>query len=222
MTQTIAINFAKPLPAFPLGECVLLPHNAQPLHIFEDRYRTMTRDALDSSGLIAMAMFDGPVSEQQYLTGKPPLRSHVCVGYCIEHERLDDGRYLLMLQGLCRARIRHEVEHDPYRLFMLRPTEPSLPPETRMRPYRRDIMRLLDDEAIGRLDGMDAVRQLCDTKAPTAVILDVMAGRFYQDAEDRYRMLCEPDAEVRARRIIQWLGDLRDRLNDYGDAAELN
>ena len=34
-----------PLPMFPLG-CVLFPHAHLPLHVFEPRYRTLTRDCL--------------------------------------------------------------------------------------------------------------------------------------------------------------------------------
>ena len=55
MSHTLTIDFNKPIALFPLPGCVLLPHNATPLHIFEPRYRAMTSDALDTTGLIAMA-----------------------------------------------------------------------------------------------------------------------------------------------------------------------
>src|SRR5258708_20036322 len=38
------------LPIFPLPGAVLLPHGAMPLHIFEPRYRQMTRDCLPRHG----------------------------------------------------------------------------------------------------------------------------------------------------------------------------
>ena len=40
---------------FPLPNVVLLPCTELPLHIFEPRYRTMTRDAIEQERLIAMA-----------------------------------------------------------------------------------------------------------------------------------------------------------------------
>jgi Lon protease-like protein len=34
------------VPVFPLPDVVLFPKTLLPLHIFEDRYRTMTREAI--------------------------------------------------------------------------------------------------------------------------------------------------------------------------------
>jgi len=47
---------AKPVrvPIFPLAGAILFPRAQLPLHVFEDRYRSMVEDALTSSGRIAM------------------------------------------------------------------------------------------------------------------------------------------------------------------------
>ena len=42
------------LPVFPLAGALLFPRSQLPLHIFEPRYRAMTRDALAGDRLIAM------------------------------------------------------------------------------------------------------------------------------------------------------------------------
>src|SRR3954466_7338158 len=44
------------LPMFPLPNVVLLPNTFLPLHIFEPRYRKMTRDMLEGNRLVAMAL----------------------------------------------------------------------------------------------------------------------------------------------------------------------
>ncbi|MGP1309805.1 MAG: LON peptidase substrate-binding domain-containing protein, partial [Phycisphaerales bacterium] len=92
----IRVNFNRPMPVFPLREVVLFPHAAIPLHIFEERYRDMVDDALDGAGQIAMAVFEGERWTQEY-HGRPPIRPAVCVGQILQHERLADGRYNIIL-----------------------------------------------------------------------------------------------------------------------------
>ena len=43
------------LPIFPLPNCVLLPGGLLPLHVFEPRYRELTRDCLAGDQLMAVA-----------------------------------------------------------------------------------------------------------------------------------------------------------------------
>ena len=88
---------------FPLPNLVLFPHVVQPLHIFEARYRQMMADALDDDRLLAMALLR-PGWEEEY-DKRPAIHPMVCLGRIAEEERLADGRYNLMLQGLSRARV---------------------------------------------------------------------------------------------------------------------
>src|SRR5438094_2455530 len=88
---------------FPLPNLVLFPHVIQPLHIFEPRYRQMTADALDGDGLIALAILQ-PDWEKDY-EGKPAIYPVACLGKIVADQRLEDGRYNLLLRGLRRARV---------------------------------------------------------------------------------------------------------------------
>jgi uncharacterized protein len=92
---------------FPLPDLVMFPHVMQPLHIFEHRYREMLNDALDSDGLIAMSIL-APGWEEDY-EGRPALLPQVCLGKAVTHQRLQDGRYNIMLLGSRRARIVNEL-----------------------------------------------------------------------------------------------------------------
>jgi Lon protease-like protein len=93
---------------FPLPGVVLFPHAVLPLHIFEPRYRRMTEDALASDRLVTMvqirpeAATEGPEN--------PAIEEIACIGKIVSHERLPDGRYYLLLHGVQRVRILHEVE----------------------------------------------------------------------------------------------------------------
>src|SRR5262245_15586271 len=95
---------------FPLPNLVLFPHVAQPLHIFEPRYREMMADALAGDRLLAMALLR-PGWEEDYLK-QPPIHPVVCLGRVMQEEQLPDGRYHLLLHGLCRARVIEELPTD--------------------------------------------------------------------------------------------------------------
>jgi Lon protease-like protein len=98
---------------FPLPNLVLYPHVMQPLHIFEERYREMVEDALAGDKLIAMAVLK-PGWEHDY-ESRPPVSSYACLGKIVAHNRLPDGRYNLLVLGVQRVRIDHEL--DPLRSF---------------------------------------------------------------------------------------------------------
>jgi uncharacterized protein len=98
---------------FPLPNLVLYPHVMQPLHIFEDRYREMLEDALSGDRLIAMAVLE-PGWEADY-DSRPPIAEYACLGKVVAHHRLEDGRYNVLLLGVQRVRIVHELE--PLRSF---------------------------------------------------------------------------------------------------------
>src|SRR5256885_15605887 len=100
------------VPLFPLPNTVLFPHAVLPLHIFEERYKRMTADALAGDRLIAMALLT-PGWEKQYYS-RPEIAPVVCVGRIISHEKLPAGKYHLLPQGETRARLIQEPRDLPY------------------------------------------------------------------------------------------------------------
>ncbi|HXX93988.1 MAG TPA: LON peptidase substrate-binding domain-containing protein, partial [Planctomycetota bacterium] len=78
-------GFSGRLPLFPLPNVVLFPHAFLPLHIFEPRYRSMTRGALEGERLIGMALLK-PGWEGDYY-GNPDVHEVIGVGKIIEEER---------------------------------------------------------------------------------------------------------------------------------------
>src|SRR5208283_3284513 len=85
------------VPLFPLPSVVLFPRAVLPLHIFEQRYKTMVADTLAGSRLIAMGLLL-PGWERNY-HGRAAIESVVCIGKILAHEKLPDGKYNLLLQG---------------------------------------------------------------------------------------------------------------------------
>jgi Lon protease-like protein len=90
-------------PLFPLG-IVALPTESVPLHIFEDRYRTMIERCLDEErefGIVWMA-------EDEL----KPIGCACAIDKVVE--RLDDGRMNILARGTRPFRLLERQEHLPY------------------------------------------------------------------------------------------------------------
>ena len=100
------------IPVFPLPGALLLPRGRLPLNIFEPRYLAMLDDALKSDHrLIGMVQpFEAGEGET------PRLRAIGCAGRVIAFSEAEDGRYLITLAGICRFRLKEELQgFHPYR-----------------------------------------------------------------------------------------------------------
>jgi hypothetical protein len=200
MLEHFSIDFNVPVPVFPLASCVLLPHATVPLHIFEPRYREMTRDVLEGNKLIAMAMFAGDGWKQDY-RGNPPIREHVCLGSIVRHEKFPDGRYHILLQGICRAKVDREIEHEPYRLALLDPVDGDPPLEIDFEHDRQRITDMLEDPFVRRLAAVESLQNWISKEVPTNAVVDLAVMSLCRDDDARYAILAEPD--LRAR--VDWL-----------------
>lgn len=206
------------MPVFPLREVVLLPHAAIPLHIFEPRYREMIEDALDGAGQIAMAVFEGERWQQEY-HGRPPIRPAVCIGQILQHEKLPDGRYNIVLQGICRARIEEEVggadSETEYRVARLAPVGLSDSEES-LEVSRERIRDLLDTAQLRQfvdLRGQPIAETLLGyverPDVPTTAIVDLVGHLIVREPNVKYGLLAEGDAEHRADIVEHELRHLR-------------
>ena len=97
-----------------------MPGTILPLHIFEPRYRMMVADALAGDRTIGMAMLY-PGWEA---AGEDP-RIHAVggAGEIVESERLEDGRYNIILEGRFRYRVVEEAPANPYRIARVEEVE---------------------------------------------------------------------------------------------------
>lgn len=202
----IQVNFGRSLPVFPLDQVTLLPQQVLPLHIFEPRYRQMVTDALDGSGQIAMAVFEGRDWKQQY-HGRPPIRPAVCIGHIAQHEKLADGRYNIILRGVCRARVIKELAPRDARLYreaMLEPIGLEQDETPELRVFRSRLENDLDRGSLGRLsDSATLLEYVRDEEIPTAALLELIAFTLVKDREKRYRLLEEGDVGVRIGLVTQ-------------------
>ena len=111
------------LPLFPLN-VVLFPGGYLPLHIFEERYRLMTRHCLDGDRRFGVVLISSG-SE----VGDPAAPEAVGTIAVIDEVRtLDDGRMLIGTKGERRFRIVEIVEQLPYITAEVVPLEDDVAP----------------------------------------------------------------------------------------------
>lgn len=106
------------IPIFPLPNVVFFPKIFLPLHIFEERYKTMLVDALHGDQKIGMILLQEGW-ERDYF-GAPPVHAIGCVGKIEAHEKLPQGRFNILLRGLRRFEIIDFVQEQPYRIARVR------------------------------------------------------------------------------------------------------
>ena len=97
-------DLPKEIPIFPLSNFIIFPETAVPLNIFEPRYIQMIDDSMKSSKLIGMI--------QPKKTGKqnkPDLYDVGCIGKITSFNETNDGRYLIVINGINRFKIIEEV-----------------------------------------------------------------------------------------------------------------
>lgn len=211
----IRVNFGRPMPVFPLAAVTLMPHAVVQLHVFEERYKQMVTDALDGPGQIAMAVFEGDSWQEDY-HGRPPLRTAVCVGQIMQHQRLPDGRYLLAVHGICRGRIVEELPEDEERLYRMAVLEPiGINPvdEEEVATIRSRLERMLSRTRLADLkDAEQVVAHLRDESVPTPAILELLAFTVFGEPELRYQLLAEPNVHRRAEIVEGELATLEQLL----------
>ena len=97
-------DLPKKLVIFPLSNFIIFPKTSVPLNIFEPRYIQMVDDCMKSNRVMGMI--------QPKKTGnlkKPDLYNVGCIGKITSFNETEDGRYLIVLNGISRFKIVNEV-----------------------------------------------------------------------------------------------------------------
>jgi Lon protease-like protein len=198
-------DFSGMVRLFPLPNLVLFPHVLQPLHIFEPRYREMTRDALDGDHLIAMALLQ-PDWEEQYLD-RPPIFPLVCLCKIVAEQALEDGRFNILIRGLTRARIVREVDSDKLyrqaRVELL--ADVPLKDRQQVREFRKELLDLVPDWFPDQPAVLAEFSKLLKSNISLGMLCDIITFALPLPVEFKQMMLAEADVERRAT-------DLRERL----------
>jgi Lon protease-like protein len=140
------------IPIFPLPNVVLFPNVFLPLHIFEPRYRDMVSDTLQGDRIVGMVLLR-PGWEAHY-DGRPSVYRIGCAGVVTHAERLPDGRYNIVLQGMEKFRVLDEDNSRSYRLARVESIAEPIREDEKdaMRRARRRLESLLVPQPEGGVD----------------------------------------------------------------------
>ena len=97
----------KTIPVFPLSNFIIFPKTTVPLNIFEPRYIQMVDECMKGNRIIGIV--------QPKKTGnlkKPNLYEVGCAGKITSFNETEDGRYLIILNGICRFKITQELKNN--------------------------------------------------------------------------------------------------------------
>lgn len=186
---------------FPLPGAVLLPHALVPLHIFEPRYRKMTRDCDEGSRTLALAN----IPDDRAAGEKPPrVLPVIGVGVLARVDRLPEGRFNVVLRGVQRARIEEELATgEPYRLVRATPLVSRATPGALQKA--NDLKRLvLALSAALRNQETQALAQLAARAgADPGDLADIVAGALLATPRERQAVLEAVEMEQRLDLVIQ-------------------
>ena len=96
----------KTISIFPLSNFIFFPQTTVPLNIFEPRYIQMIDDAMKAERIIGMVQ---PKKTNQTI---PILYNVGCAGKITSFNETEDGRYLIVLDGISRFKILEELNND--------------------------------------------------------------------------------------------------------------
>ena len=195
------------LPIFPLPNCVLLPGGLLPLHVFEPRYRELTRDCLAGHHLMAVARLR-PGYESAYY-GRPPVYERCGVGRIIASEELPDGRFALLLRGVARVEIARELPADrAYRQVEAKVLPDASCDVADARDHHRRLIMLCDRLAEVIEQGGPQLRDLARSFESPGACADAIAAALIMDADARQELLEACDPMVRLQRTLGHVGHL--------------
>jgi Lon protease-like protein len=218
------------LAIFPLPNCVLLPGGLLPLHVFEPRYREMTRDCLGGSRVMAIARLRNGAGSPLVIDAtdehahhhaahdRPAVYPHCGLGRIIASEELPDGRFHILLRGVGRVQIAEELAQE--RLYrqvraVLLEDQDTRSPEAVQTGYLQ-LLSLCDRLALCLDKGGEQLRELVRGQTSAAETADVITAALVTDADARQQLLEALDPADRLTHAISHVGRLLCELAPCG------
>lgn len=188
------------IPLFPLPNAVLFPNVFLPLHVFEPRYREMVADTLNGDRIIGMVLLR-PGWEADY-DGRPDIYPVGCAGLVTHAERLADGRYNIVLQGMEKFRV---VGEDGSRTYRLAHVESIIePPAEHDREALRAARRRLEALLVPQPEGRGAEPKVPPTM-PDEDLVNALAQYLELEPVEKQALLERESLLARCHSLIELL-----------------
>jgi Lon protease-like protein len=200
------------LAIFPLPNVTLFPGAALPLHVFEPRYRELTRQVLAGRKIMAVARLR-PGFESQY-EGRPAVFDVCGVGFIEHHQERPDGRFDILLRGLCRVRIVEELAPlRPFRQVRAERLADAAAEPALVAAWQRKLGSLWEVLAPHLPEQVRDLRALTRGADDASAYADRLAAAMVADPDASQQLLTEPDPAERLRQLTARVQELVDALS---------
>ncbi|NGP16899.1 LON peptidase substrate-binding domain-containing protein [Devosia aurantiaca] len=194
-------DLPRSVPLFPLSGALLLPFSHRPLNIFEPRYIEMVDAALRGDRMIGLIQPEDTSEESP--SGRAPLQDVGCIGRLTHFEESGDGRYFIILEGVTRFRLMHELTvQTPYRQGVISGDD-----------FGQDFKRDFGEEAVDRARFVKMMRDYAEfanielnweeiESTGTADLVNFCCMVSPYGAVEKQALLEAPTLEARAETLI--------------------
>ena len=131
------------LPYFPL-HTVLFPHLPLPIHVFEERYRAMARDLVAPGSPFEGRLVISMITEGQEVGDDAATQAIGTICEVHSAEQLPDGRWLLLVIGVARARLGEVDRSGAYAVVDAEPLDDALGSEADADALLPSVQHALD------------------------------------------------------------------------------
>ena len=183
------------IPLFPLN-VVLMPGTPMPLHIFEERYKQMVNECLDSETEFGMVLAD-----------EDGTRGVGCTARIVELvQRFEDGRMVILVEGSRRFKLNNIMTGKPYYVGEVDYLEDG--PDDDVSSLAEECVALLERVVEAATEGSVDI----EIEPPYRNLSFAVAGRIDFDLETRQQILELPTEKGRLEKVKELLTEAADRL----------
>jgi Lon protease-like protein len=183
------------IPLFPLN-VVLMPGAPLPLHIFEERYKQMVNECLESESEFGMVLAD-----------EAGTRQVGCTARIVELvERYEDGRMLILVEGARRFRLNNILTGRPYYIGEVEYLAEEA--EEDVAELAEECIALLERVVEAATEGSVGI----EIKPPYRNLSFAIAGRIEFDLETRQQILELTSERERLQKVKELLIAAAERL----------
>ena len=192
------------IPLFPLN-VVLMPGTPLPLHVFEERYKQMVNECLESETEFGMVLAD-----------ESGTRRVGCTAKIVELvQRYEDGRMVILVEGSQRFELNNVLGGKPYYVGEVEYLEDVLDED--VTTLAEECVALLERVVEAATEGSVGI----EIEPPYRNLSFAIAGRIEFELETRQEILELPTEKERLAKVKELLTEAVERLERDKAAREV-
>ncbi len=181
-----------------------MPGSPLPLHIFEERYKQMVNECLESGAEFGMVLAD-----------ESGTRSVGCTATIVELvERYEDGRLVILVEGSRRFKLNEIMSGKPYYVGDVEYIEEG--PEEDVGSLAEECVALLERVVAAATEGSVDI----EIEPPYRNLSFTIAGRIEFDLDTRQQILELATERERLVKVRELLTEVAERLEREQQARE--